>query len=216
MQIQGTIGPVATSASLSAGSQQNVRMGNMGELIKSDLHGRYYEQAYRKSSFGGSTGGVVATALAAGLVTAMTGGLVLANPVGNSFNLVLQKVGISFVLAQTNASTIGIMVGQSSTALSGTLTSMTPRCKNIGSNAAPTGLLYSSASITLPVAPTLDTILGTVDTGALTVSTSGVSGTTDLEGSIILPPGAFAAIYSSAAGTASSLIAAFGWEEVPI
>ena len=212
---QGQVGALATSASLAAGSQPVQRFGNMGDAIVSELHGRYYEQAYRKASFGGSTGGIVATALASGLTASYTGGLVLANPYGSSVNLVLQKVGVGFVVAQTNAAVIGLGVGQSATALTGTLTSMNPRSKNIGSSAAPVGQLYSSATITLPVAPTLDTILGPEDTGALTVNGVGPGGTIDLEGSIILPPGAFACLVSTAAGTASSLVAAFAWEEVP-
>jgi len=205
-----------TSLAPSSTGGYPLRQGNLGEAIVSELHGRYYEQTYRLASFAGGTAGVVATALSTGLATTYTGGLVLYNPYGNSYNLVLQKVGVSFVLAQTNASAIGIMTGQSSTALSGTLTAMNMQSSLVGSGANPTGILYSSASITLPVAPILRNIIGTVDTGALTVGVSGIPGTTDFEGSIILAPGAFACIYSSAAGTASSLIATMQWEEVPL
>jgi hypothetical protein len=216
MLITGQVGPVTVGASLAAGTQQNARLGNQGDLIASEAHGRYYEPAYRGQLFGGSTGGAVATALAAGLVTAYTGGMVLYNPIGSSVNLSLTKVGVAFVLAQTNAAAIGVAVGQSSTAISGTLTSVSPRSMKIGGNAAPVAGLYSSASITLPVAPTLAALIGTVDTGALTVGTFGGTSLIDLEGSILLPPGAYAVIYSSAAGTASSLVASMMWEEIPV
>jgi len=122
---------------------------------------------------------------------------------------------VAFVVAQTNAAAIGVAAGQSSTALSGTLTSVAPSSDLIGSGAQPTAQLYSSASITLPVTPVLKRIIGAVDTGALTVGTFG-SGIVDLEGGIILPPGGFATIYSSATGTASSFFGSMAWTEVPI
>ena len=51
MIIQGQVGPLATSASLAAGTQPNLRQGNMGDMIVSELHGRYYENAYRRNQF---------------------------------------------------------------------------------------------------------------------------------------------------------------------
>jgi hypothetical protein len=62
----------------------------------------------------------------------------------------------------------------------------------------------------------VERILGVIDTGAITVATqSGVS-FTDLQGTIILPPGAYAAIYTSTASAASGFIGSFQWIEVPI
>jgi hypothetical protein len=52
-------------------------------------------------------------------------------------------------------------------------------------------------------------------TGAITV-TPGFLNQIDLEGSIILPPGGFAAIYTSTVSGAASLWASMQWEEVPL
>ena len=215
MLIQGSVGPQATTTSVSPSVSPNLRMGNMGDAIFSELQPRYYESTYRRASFSGANQSVVTTAFTAGLGTTYTGGLVLSNPFGNTYNVVLTKVGVAFVVAQTNAAVIGVAAGQSSTALSGTLTSVAPSSDLIGSGVTPTAQLYSSASITLPVAPVLKRIIGAVDTGALTVATFG-SGIVDLEGGIILPPGGFATIYSSATGTASSFFGSMAWCEVPI
>lgn len=216
MIIQGQVGALSTSSSLPAGQQSTIRLGNMGDLIKSDLHGRYYEATYRKSVFTGATQAVIATATSAGLTTSVAGLPVLYNPIGNVYNVVLLRVGYSFLLAQPSAaSIIGIATGYNpTTGLSGTLTSVAPKNRFLG-GPAPTAFMYFSASITLPTAPTLDAVIGYVGTGAITTNTN-VPSTFDVEGSLILPPGGYAQLYTSAASAASSLLCSFQWEEVPI
>jgi len=217
MLFQAQVGPNTTTTSLAQGTAAAVRQGNMGELIKSDLHGRYYEATYRRTMFTGATQAVLATATIAGLGTAVTGTPVLYNPIGSQVNLVLSKVGIGFVIAPAAPLVYGIATGYNAgTALSGTLTSVTPKNRFIGVGAAPVGQMYFSSAITLPTAPTLDIILGGADSGAVTVSTVAPSIIYDLEGSIILPAGAYALIYTSAAAPGSSLLASFSWEEVPV
>jgi hypothetical protein len=163
--------------------------------------------------FQGGNQAVVATALSAGLPTTYTGGLVLANPPTSTVNVRLQKATAIFIIAQTNVSVIGLGIGFSATALTGTLTAVASLPGNPGSSAVAQGLLYSSASITLPAAPYLTRVIGLAETGAVTtgVATGGLS--LDLQGSIILPPGGYAVFTSSAAGTASSFIGSFVWVE---
>jgi hypothetical protein len=177
--------------------------------------GQYYPVAIGGDLFSGGNQAVVATALAAGLPTTYTGGLVLANPIDGTKNLVIQRAQAAFIVAQTNAAVIGLGVGYSTSALAGTLTAVASVPAVAGSSAAATGKLYSSASITLPAAPYLARILGSVDTGALTVAVDAASLALDVQGSIVLPPGAFAVFLSSAAGTASSFFGSFVWLELP-
>jgi hypothetical protein len=146
--------------------------------------------------------------------TTYTGGLVLANPIASTVNLRIQKAKASFIVAQTNAAVIGLGIGFSATALAGTLTAVASLPGNNGATpAVAQGLLYSSASITLPAAPYLARILGTVNTGALTTGVANLGLEADLQGSIILPPGGYAVFLSSAAGTASSFFGSFVWVE---
>lgn len=163
--------------------------------------------------FQGGNQAVVATAFTAGVPTTYTGGLVLANPPTSTVNVRIQQVKAAFIVAQTNAAVIGLGIGYSTTALSGTLTAVPSLPGNPASTAVAQGLLYSSASITLPAAPYLARIVGALDTGAITtgVSNSGIA--LDIQGSIILPPGGYAVFLSSAAGTASSFIGSFVWVE---
>lgn len=177
--------------------------------------GNDYQSSYTQRIFSGGNQVAVVTAMTAGVPTTYTGGLVLANPITSTINLILNKVALAFVVAQTNAAVLGLGLGVSTSALAGTLTAITPIAGNVNAAApTPQGLLYSSASITLPVAPVLARIIGAVDTGATTVGVASPALTLDLQGGVILPPGAFACILSSATGTASSLFANFVWSEV--
>lgn len=79
MLIQNQVGPIATTTSISPGLQTPSRAGQLGDTIVSELHGRYYETAYRRALFTGATQAVLATATIAGLSTATTGVPVLYN-----------------------------------------------------------------------------------------------------------------------------------------
>ena len=125
----------------------------------------------------------------------------------------IEEVGISFLLAPAAPLAYGIATGFSNSVLSGTLTTLAPKSKLIGNAASPVAGLVASAAITLPITPTVDKVLGTLDTGAVTVSTS-VPNVFKLDGSIILPPGGFAVFWTSAVLLASAHIMSWEWEEV--
>lgn len=211
MYINGQVGPSTNSD----GSFPFVRQGKLGDVIVSELHGRYYEQGYRGNRFGGAMQAVIATATIAGLNTSITGVCALSNPTGSGVNVVLEKVGIGVIVAPAAALVYGLATGFSATALSGTLTSLSPKSKLIGSSATPRAGLYCSAAITLPTTPTVDTVLGNIGTGAITVDRA-QNATYELNGSIILPPGGFTCFWTSAVLAASAHIMSWDWEEVPI
>jgi hypothetical protein len=207
MQITGVAGAPAASSGPNVAAPA-VRITNTNELGVSEIHGRYYESSYRKGRFSAANQAAVATTAA--FATTYTG-IVLYNPPGSIVNLVLERVGVAPILAQTTTLAFGIMTGFSSTALSG-VTALTPKSKFVGAGA---GVGLAASAATLPIAPTLDTILGYIGTGATTVDQA-VNGLVDLGGDIILPPGGYAALYTNAASLAASLIASMQWEEVPV
>jgi hypothetical protein len=217
MIIQGQVGPQTTTTSAASGTQLTMRQGNLGEQIVSSLHEPNYEAAYRRSFFTASMQAVIATATIAGLSTATTGSPVIYNPLGSGVNVVLSKVGVGFALAPATQVIYGIATGyNASTAVSGTLTSLVPKSRYIGLGAAPLAQVYCSASITLPTAPTVDLVLGTVGQGAISTSQVGAGDAYNVDGGIILPPGGYAIIWTHAIMLASSLIASYSWEEVPV
>lgn len=214
MIIQGQVGQPATT-SIASGSNPVMRQGQLGDVIASELHGRYYEGSYRKNRFGGAMQAVIATATIAGFSTTITGVPLLYNPPGSAVNVVIETVQLAFVVASANALAYGLATGFSNTAVSGTLTSLTPKSKFIGSGVTPVAGLVASASMTLPVAATGDTILGSLSTAAVSVPNA-TPGLFDIGGAIVLPPGGYCHVWTSAILAASSLLAGFSWEEVPV
>lgn len=208
MLIQGQVGPVASSTSLSAGVQATVRMDNLGGLNASQLLPRYYETTYRRSMYTAATLGNTPVATSSQLTTTYTG-LCIANPTTSSVNVVITKCGYASIVAQTSALAVGLMTGVGAS-ITGAITPRNRFVGGVGSQC------LSSTSLTLPGTPVLETILGTIHTGALTVTGIQPMTNVDLEGSLILPPGAFCAFYTSAASAASSLHLSFQWVEVPL
>jgi hypothetical protein len=182
----------------------------MGDAIVSELHGRYYEAAYRRSMFSGAN--QAAVALSAAFALAYTG-LCLSNPIGSTVNLVLNKATFAQILAQTTTLAVGLMVGYNGGTNVVHTTPLVPG-NNYAGGAAPVGLLDAAA--TLPTAPTLRYLIGEIGTAAITAYGPVIGPTADLEGSIVIPPGGYVCLYANAASVAASILASFQWEEVPV
>jgi hypothetical protein len=207
LPINGTVGGSAAQAVGTNPTNLALRIGSTSELIVDELHGRYYETTVRKAMYSGANlTGVTTTAAFATTYT----GMCLSNPIGSTVNLVLTKVTYAPVVAQTAALVMGIMTGYSASVNVTHTTPLVPLSNFVGQPAG-TGLIDSSA--TLPIAPTRLILLGTLTTGAITQTLLNGS-VTDMEGSVVIPPGGYAAIYTSAASVASSLAFGMMWEEV--
>lgn len=217
MLIQGQVGQPA-GKSIASGATPPVRQGQLGDVIVSELHGRYYETAYQRNLFSGvlTTG----TTTSAGLAASFTG-LMLYNPPNSTVNCVVNKIGMSFLVAFAASSAIGIFTAQSMTPI-GTFSTANTALRNnfVGRSGVGVGQaqLYSSATIATaePGLPTIHNIFGSGLTGAITTVPQVPGFFVDLEGGLILPPGAYVATYTSTASGASSMFASFTWEEIPV
>lgn len=210
MIIQGQVGPLATASSLPSGQQTIARLGNLGDLIVSELHGRYYENTYRRNMFlAANPSGVTTTATTSGSTTAIVG-INISNPINSPVNLVLNKVGYSVFVAPASDMPMFLGIGYNSGTNVTHTTALTPRNAFVGVGAAGYGLVDSSSSF--PTAPNFTHVLGAV------YSTLTSNGPTiiDLEGSVILPPGAYAGIFSTVASGSSGFVGSISWEEVPV
>jgi len=207
MLSQGQVGPITSTAD---GVQVALRQGKLGDQIVSELHGRYYETCYRRNQFfAANPTGVTTVAFTSGTTTALLG-VCVSNPVGSSINCVLNKFGYSFPVINTTVNEVLLAVGYNAATNVTHTTALTTRNGFIGVGAA--SVAFADASWTCPTAPnTLMLLTSMPSATTLPADTYG-----DFEGSIILPPGAYAMIITSAASAVSGFKASLGWEEVPV
>jgi len=210
MLIQGQVG--APAGSNQPGATPAIRQGQLGDLVVSELHGRYYETTYRRNVFVANTAAQTASNGIIALGSAYTG-LALYNPATSSVNLVVNKVGFAFVVAPT-ATLYGLATGVTTQPPSSTTLANTRNAFVNGQNAQGQGIAYSvatfgTAASTGGTTPVVHTVVG-----AQAASVGGAY--YDLEGSLILPPGAYAEFYLSAASGTSGTAYSVQWEEVPV
>ena len=207
MLIQGSVGQPSTT-SIQPGTTPTIRQGQLGDVIVSELHGRYYETAYRRNLFSAATQAGVTTS--AGLATATTG-LILTNPTTSTVNCIVNKVGFAVNAAPAAVMVIGLAFNTSTTAVTQT-TAITTRNMFLG-GATSQGL--AASSVTLPTAAILTHVLGVIDIGATTTVIHQQT-MYDIEGGIVMPPGSYVHIYTSTASAATSFFGSITWEEVPV
>lgn len=188
------------------GVQNWARSGRQGDQIISELHGRYYESAFRKNLFFAAAAGVTSSV---GLATTYTG-LCISNPIGSQVNLAICKVSFAQSVINAAVNAIGYGVGYNATTNVTHTTPLTPASTFYGSNATPVAKADSAA--TLPTAPVYAGFLGSTPTA----TTNPNGGMWDLEGSIIIPPGGYFVTLAAAASPASALWLGVHWEENPI
>jgi len=208
MLAQGQVGPIATTTSLAGGTPQTVRLDNTGALVQQELHGRYYEQAYRGNLF-------LAYSTATALTVAGTAmvGLQLWNGSTNK-NVVLLKAG-GFIFV-TSATTTGILlgVGVGQPAAPTGQTAITASGPNFVGGAASAATPYNAGTFVNAPSPRKNLLH---NTAAIAATGADPGFQVDLEGSIIIPPTcycAFIALGATAAAASTNLH--LMWEEVPV
>jgi hypothetical protein len=189
------------------GTYPELRGSRKGGLVSQDVGGRYEEAAYRKAMFFAATQAGQTTSAA---LTATYVGLVVSNPLGSSVNLAINKVSFGWAVLAAAVTTIGIGLGYSATTNVVHTTPVTPRSNFFGVGGAPVALADTTA--TLPAALFYYTFLGNTPTA--TSDPNG--GAIDLEGSVIIPPGAYIATVTSVASAAAAFLASIQWEEIPL
>jgi len=204
MLSQGQTGPIASTGN---GVQVALRAGQLGDQIVSELHGRYYEQTYRKNVFHSFHQGVALPLVG----TAMTGAILWNG--SSTVNLVLLKVSLQVTV--TSATMTGVAIARLSGQVSAptTVTAATASGNNFINGSAPAGTAYNIG--TVAGTPTL---MFPILHNTAAIGTTGVDSVVmDFEGSIVVPPQSL--ICLAALGAASAAAAAtigLMWEEVPV
>jgi hypothetical protein len=214
MLIQGQVGPSSTQ-SVTPGATPAIRQGQLGDVIVSELHGRYYEQAYRGNLFTLS----VSTAAA---ITAYTGAaagtpmLAVYNPVNSGKNIVPIQANYNNVVAASAAGTVSFALWFGPTAAI-TQTTLTYPVNNYTLNrVGSVTQSFTNAALTSSTALTNVYPLGYYYWATAAGAFQSTPTVVDINGSFIVPPGTMVALGGSAALTSATWIGSLTWEEVPI
>lgn len=184
------------------------RLGKSGEPIMSQLHGRYYEQAYRGGVF---LAQAIVTAPVIYSTAAGTGGPLLWNGT-STVRAELLAVGWGISTVSTVGAAIGLTGGGGQTAAPTATTAIDGRSSTLmggpTSSCTPyrVGTVLTAGAFLFP--------LGDLHTGALTVDTNGMHWV-DVSGIFVLPQ--YGWISFAASATASTTVGTFGmiWAETP-
>jgi hypothetical protein len=214
-------GPILTSD----GTYPNARGGKLGDVIVSELHGRFYEQNYRGNLF---SNGVTLTALTANTITltaTTTPILGLYNPSSSTVNAVILQAALEVAPNNlTSGAGPGAFVWAVSTGNSAVSTGSAPfnrktllqvgsQCKGMAFVAL-TGLtnnlvIQEGADIQSPSGLTYTTL-------ASTQILTPISGVQNFDGNLMVPPGGVLALLNTTSSTTFSAAGRLLWEEVPV
>ena|SRR2546422_6529015 len=208
MLIEGVVGP----QSKADGAILQPRLTKTGELGMSEVHARYQEACLRSNTFVASSGSVTIAAthvspLAAGTGTPVIG---LFNPAGSGKNLVLLATYTYHASGTPGGPLLWNVIPAPAgiTAAGGAaMNSFTFQTSGSVSK------VFANSALTGSVVATAARIIG----GMTAVVIGSALGTffENIEGSSIIPQGAFAGIAAFAQGSSHIVQAAMTWEEVP-
>lgn len=227
MLIQGQVGQPSTT-SIAAGTNPTLRQGQLGDLIASELHGRFYEQVYRNNVF--STGSTSLVALSANTITltaTTTPILGVYNPTTSTVNLVLLQAALALVPnTLTTPVGPGAIVGGVSVGNGAVSTGLTPwsrktltqagsQAKGFAGSTALTGLT-NNLTLIEGYGELLNASAQTYGTLAATSPIGSYGGVINFDGQIIVPPGGVFALLNVTSTTTFSHSGRLLWEEVPL
>ena len=225
MLIQGSVGQPSTT-SIPAGTTPTMRQGQLGDVIVSELHGRFYEQVYRGNVFSVGASTTAFTANHAALTATGTPILGIWNPATSSANMVLLQAGLQiFPNNLTSGAAPGPLVWAWSVGNTAVSTGVTPwnrktlaaagsQAKGFAGATAMTGL---TTSLVVQEGADLSNVSAlTYTTLGSTLPMASVGGVQNMEGSIIVPPGGMLGLFCTTTPTTWSFAGRLMWEEVPL
>ena len=233
--LYGQIGPQLAASNTPAA----LRMGNLGDLIASELHGRFYEQNFRGNVFHSGLGTATpianatfttADGLSGTLATAASATPIIGlwNPQSSSVNaVILQAVLSAFISAATTTGCGGLVwcvyannptisVASQQVPVNGkTFIAAGSQCKGL-STLALTGLSNTGIALrasALQCGPL--TSYSQAGTAAGFPQPGFGPNTENFDGSLIVPPGGILALFAITTPVAISVVPGLVWEEVP-
>lgn len=192
------------------GNQPLFSAGRQGEVLTSEVHGKWYQYAANGALFTANVTAVTIPVIANGLVSVFS----LYNPVGSGIIMELVDFDLGSVLATTVVDTVGLYFDAGTRAAAATFTTKgTIQSGLIGSGLVGKGQFYSALTHVNSAGTARYRILGSF--GATTDAVSSFPHV-DFDGKAIIPEGVIVSVaMSTAAGTASGLDVGMSWIEAP-
>jgi hypothetical protein len=212
------------------GATIDARGGKQGEQLASDLHGRFYEQAYRGNLF---TAGMITTSISNVTFTVATTGATatpiigLYNPSGSGVNAVLLQATLAATITAVGAATgcggftwmASALAGPISTGIipfrTNGLTANGSACKAMAGTAL-TGLTGTLALLRGSSLGGGSVVNASFTATAVAMQTVHIGSAENLDGSIIVPPNAVIGLFANTTPVAHSATSGLLWEEVPV
>lgn len=221
---QAVVGPAAV-ASVPVNSVVNLRAGQLGDLITSDAHSRYYEANYRGNVyfFGGQdTALAAANATATGLTATAKPIIGVYNPAASPVNLVIMKatINISTVANSAVNSTGFYWVGSiGNVAVTTGSTPLNAKTMSAsGSNAKAFHVSTALTGLTNNLAVLRPTDISSLNAAGASTAVPVIQGqmTEFVDGGLMAVPGAVLGIMNEVSITTLDVNAYILWEEVPV
>lgn len=214
--MQGQVFDVTQSSATDGNASYTAPLGRQLDQLVSELHGKFYTQAYRGRVFWGSSASAGAAIPAAG-ATAVTGHI-LWNPSGNTRNAVPIMALFGWVAtteAPGNLQYSFLTGAGSGIATAAPISAFTAATAQNALLGGPSSVMKFGTAATLTTAGTL---LGTLGLNHLTTTGTATFGSFTaafvFDGTLIVPPGV--ALYPTAsAATASTYTQTLVWYEAP-
>lgn len=203
------VGPITAAD----GSITQNRSGKTGEQVFSQTHGKYYEASHRGVLFSAADQGA-GTAITTSIST--TAMFSLYNPPGSGKRLAIQKVSLGYVSGTLGSGAIYHAANTSTTVTAPSSgTTRTPTCLDIGNAATPVGVARTGSTV---VAPTVLRPFCSIFKELATTANPMQQITEDVDGEIVVEPGACYQIQGVLGDTGTSPVVSVGvtWEEIPI
>jgi hypothetical protein len=206
---EGMVGPQV----LADGQVARIRQGKSAEVVVTELHGKYYEQAYRGRIFRAvqAAGGVLVTTVGT------TASFALANPLNSGVNLSVLKLyaAIKVLPGTPIIGYYGVYVNTNPAGAAVTGTALTPFGHPLGSGVTPAGKPFTTA--TLPAAPSLYDILQQKTATAEAPLSPPPPFVLSYDGDFLLGPGSTLSIMQDASDTtAATMVCGVEWEEIAV
>jgi hypothetical protein len=207
---------------MQAGTNPTFRQGQLGDLVVTELHGKFYESTYRGNLF---SVGMTATALSANTIslTATTTPIIgVYNPSTSNVNLVMVKAKCNIAIANSSAAAPGAFVWAVSTGNSAISAGLIPMNRktlaNAGSQAKGYNITTALTGLTNNLTVISGSAFGTLVTAQGATATPILSGDAveEFDGSLIIPPGGVLALLNTISTTTVSVTSVLIWEEVPV